>query len=107
MLVLFLEVVALLDHQVDFLLDLYALFLVLPCLASLFVEPLLEQVNLRVNLLLLAHDFFELSFLRYVITFSFLDLPLDLVSVLEVHVSHLTFCSLDLVHCVLGLRLVA
>ena len=102
MLILFLQVVALLNDQIDFFFDMTLLLLVPFRLSSLLVESLLEQFYFLGNLLFLAHHIFVFVLLRHVLFLCLFYLSFDLVSVLEVHVLDLALSVLDCIHHILS-----
>ena len=96
MLILFLQVVALLDDLVNLLLYLGLLFLVGLGLAPLLMQSCLEKLNLLGDFLLFAYDFLLPVLLVHVVLLGLTDL--SLVCVLEVHVAYLSFGVFNGIH---------
>jgi len=80
-LVLFLQIVELLDDPPSLLLNLLAFLLISLSLSSLIVEPFLELVNLVLNLCHLSLTVVKLLLFYYPVAFQLFKVNLDLLVV--------------------------
>jgi hypothetical protein len=62
------------------------------CLTPLEMKPGLKILNLLCNLSFLGQHLIILRLLFQIVSFSFLDLLLDLVAILKVHIFHISVC---------------
>ena len=97
LLILFLQVVALLDDLLNVSLRASLHLLVLLGLSALLLEPTLEELNLVVDLPLLAQDEVELGLLQVKFPLGLLNFVPDLLRVLEVHLLDLSLSRLNVV----------